>query len=92
MTRPVEYHHECDTNAPAVRIFHGAKGEAKPAFSEQRAAIRTTDCKTASSKKSTPPRGFSKFRFAFCILLTAICLLFALAVLAQPNPPEADQP
>ncbi len=25
MTRPVEYRHECDTNAPAVRIFHEAK-------------------------------------------------------------------
>ncbi len=26
MTLPVEYHHECDTNAPAGRLFHGAKG------------------------------------------------------------------
>ena len=26
MTLPVEYRHEYDTNAPAVRIFHGAKG------------------------------------------------------------------
>ncbi len=26
MTLPVEYRHECDTNSPAVRIFHGAKG------------------------------------------------------------------
>ena len=25
MTLPVEYRLECDTNAPAVRIFHGAK-------------------------------------------------------------------
>ena len=25
MTRPVEYRHGCDTNAPAVKIFHGAK-------------------------------------------------------------------
>jgi hypothetical protein len=25
MTRPVEYRHGCDTNAPDVRIFHGAK-------------------------------------------------------------------
>ncbi len=23
--RPVKYRHRCDTNAPAVRIFHGAK-------------------------------------------------------------------
>ena len=41
----------------------------------QLAAIRTTDYKTASSKKSTPLPGFSKFRFAYCILLTANCLL-----------------
>ncbi len=54
-------------------VFHGAKDEAKPAGSEQRAAILTTDYKTASSKKSTPPRGFSKFRISYCILLTAIC-------------------
>ncbi len=25
MTRPVAYQHECDTKAPDVRIFHGAK-------------------------------------------------------------------
>ncbi len=24
--RPVKYRNECDTNAPAVRIFHGTKG------------------------------------------------------------------
>ena len=24
-TNPVEYRHGCDTNAPAVKIFHGAK-------------------------------------------------------------------
>ena len=24
-TRPVKYRNECDTNAPAVRIFHGTK-------------------------------------------------------------------
>ena len=24
--RPVKYRNKCDTNAPAVRIFHGAKG------------------------------------------------------------------
>ena len=52
-----------------------AEGKAKPAGSEQLAAIRTTDYKTASSKKSTPLPGFSKFRFAYCILLTANCLL-----------------
>ena len=23
--RPVKYRNECDTNAPAVRIFHGTK-------------------------------------------------------------------
>jgi hypothetical protein len=51
----------------------------------QRAVIRTTDYKTASSKKSTPPPGISKFRFAYCILPTAICLLFALAVLARKS-------
>jgi hypothetical protein len=27
MTRPVEYRHGCDTNAPDVRIFHGASRE-----------------------------------------------------------------
>ncbi len=37
---------------------------------------------TASSKKSAPPHGFSKFRFAYCILLTAICLLVSLCVFA----------
>ena len=25
MNRPVEYRHGCDTNAPDVRIIHGAK-------------------------------------------------------------------
>jgi hypothetical protein len=25
ITLPVEYRHGCDTNAPDVRIFHGAK-------------------------------------------------------------------
>jgi hypothetical protein len=33
---------------------------------------------TASSKKSTPSRGFSKFRLSYCILLTAICPLVSL--------------
>jgi len=35
-----------------------------------------------TSKKLTPPPGFTKFRFAYCILLTAICLLVSLGVLA----------
>ncbi len=29
MSLPVEYRHKCDTSAPAVRIFHGAKGAKK---------------------------------------------------------------
>jgi len=37
----------------------------------QRAAIGTTDYKKASSKKPTPPPGLSKFRFAYCLLLSA---------------------
>ncbi len=45
--------------------------EAKPAGSDQLAAIRTTDYKTAISKKSTPPHGFSKFRIAYCYLPTS---------------------
>ncbi len=34
-----------------------------------------------SSKKSTPPPGFSKFRFSYCILPTAICLLVSVSAL-----------
>ncbi len=29
MTRPVEYRHRYGTNAPAVRIFHGASRQAR---------------------------------------------------------------
>ena len=44
----------------------------------------------ASSKKSTPPTEFSKFRYSWCILLTAICLLVSLCVLAfRPVGPTA---
>ena len=62
-----------------------AKQEAKPAGSEHLAAGSNSDYeyKTASSKKLTPPPGFSKFRFPCCILLTAICLLVSLGVLAR---------
>ena len=55
-----------------------AKGAAKPAGSEQRAAIRTRDYKTESSKKLTPSLGFPKFSFPYCTLLTAICILVFL--------------
>ncbi len=74
----------------AERKALSAERKAKPAGSEQRAAIRSTDYKTASIKKSTPPPGFlnSDLPTAYCYLPTSFPL--CLGVLAfRPVGPTA---
>ena len=62
--RPVKYRNECDTNAPAVRIFHGTKG-AK--FGE------IEKCFSLPSLRSWRSFGFAQDRLGEKIFIEAFC-------------------
>ncbi len=64
-------------------IFHGAKDEAKPAFSEQLAAGSNSDYGLQDSKQKEINLSAWVFKIQICLLLTAICLLVSLSVLAR---------